>query len=361
MSAHGDMGQAPLGGDDLGDLKVKRGGGPVIAVLFIIIALGAAGAAVWYFMLREDPGLAHEQFRTEVFGVVHNQYYDPFWTCALGGVPLSNFKNNAELVARIQVPAKQGPAAAAANAERLKTSENCLPLLSKAIPEYRAIKTNPETPAEYHPMIDEIATSLESIEGAWNSYAAFHTGAAGRNEYRERVLKRGGDWIRYVSATEERIVKNLTPVQGTNAVAYAHFIQCALGETSYTSFTTEGEEIETSAQYKVADHLELGCDNGGEAFVAKLNACKSHLFAVEGNEIDDAFEEVVAHWIKQGVDTQSGAPITQCLERAEKAQAQAVAENVAKAWYDFTKAYNKLYEHSKSQSGSYFDRGRSGG
>ena len=111
-----DMGQAPLGGDDLGDLKVKRGGGPVIAILLLIIALGAAAAAVWYFVLREDPGVAHEHFRTEVFGIVHNQYYEPFWTCALGGVPLSNFKNNQELVARIQVPAKQGPAAAAANA-----------------------------------------------------------------------------------------------------------------------------------------------------------------------------------------------------------------------------------------------------
>ncbi len=355
-----DMGQAPLGGDDLGDLKVKRGGGPVIAILLLIIALGAAAAAVWYFVLREDPGVAHEHFRTEVFGIVHNQYYEPFWTCALGGVPLSNFKNNQELVARIQVPAKQGPAAAAANAERLKTAENCLPLLSKAIPEYRAIKGNEETPEEYYPMIDDIATALEGIQGAWGEYSTYHSEAAGRNEYRERILKRGGDWIRYVSATEERIVKNLTEVQKTNAVAYYNYVQCALGDTSYTSFVTEGEELETSGQYKVADHLELACDNGRDEYVAKLNVCKVHLFTAEGNEVSDHFEEVVAHWIKQGVDTQSGAPLTKCLERAEEKQAKTVAENVAKAWYGFTTAYNKLYEHSRTQSGSYFDRGRAG-
>jgi hypothetical protein len=361
MTGNGDIGQvAPLGGrppgDDLGDLKVKRGAGPVVAVLLLLVAIGGIGAAVWYFAFKEDPAFVHENFRTQIFGTVHNQYYDPFWTCALGGQPLSNFKNNTELVARIQLPAKQGSAVAKLNAERIKSSDNCLPLLAKAIPEYRAINTNPETPAEYQPMIEELATNLEGIQTAWTEYADFHAVSADREEFRERILKRGADWIRYVEKTRDKAVRDLTDVQKTNGAAYCNFVQCVLGDTPYTSFVTEGDELETSAQYKVADHLELACDNGGAAYIAKLQACRVSLFSADGNEVTKAIDEAAAHWAKQDLDTQSGAPIFECLERNEESQGKAVAVNIAKAWYDFTKSYNKLYEYSREKSGSPFGR-----
>ncbi len=365
MTGQGDLGQAaPLGsppaGDDLGDLKVKRGAGPIFAVLGLLIAIGVGGVAVWYFALREDPGVVHEHFRTQVFGPVHAQYYDTFWSCALGGRPLSNFKNNTELIAYLQRPAKQGPAAAKATAEQLKSSGNCLPLLAKAIPEYQAIKNNPDTPEEYYPYIDDLTQKLTAIKAAWTSYADFHAGADDRHDFRERILKRGADWIRYIEKTGERQVRDLTQVQKTNAVAYYNFVQCALGDTDYTSFETEGETLEGSAQYKVAEHLELACDNGGVEYEERLYQCKTSLFSAEGNEITEEFEDAAAHWSKQGADTQSGAPLVQCLERGEEKRAKMVAENIAKAWYDFSISYNKMLDYSREQSGTHFKRGSTG-
>ena len=54
----------------------------------IPILIGAGGAAFWHFGMREDPSVAHENFRREILGPVHAQHYNEFWACAGWVMPL---------------------------------------------------------------------------------------------------------------------------------------------------------------------------------------------------------------------------------------------------------------------------------
>lgn len=338
----------PLGGqqgDDLGDLKIKRGGGVLIPILFIVVLLGVGGAAFWYFAMREDPTVAHEAFRREIFGPVHGQYYNEFWACALNE-PLSNFSNNTELMAKIGQNAGGGDAKR--YGQHLLESENCLPLLNKGIPEYRAIKSNPATPPDYYPLLDELAGSLEGVQKAWTQYAEFQSKADKRADLRNRIKARGEHWVGYQSSTNNRVadkIAHYTP----SAVMYHQYISCVLGDTSFTSFS--GEEG-MSAQDQLLGVLDKQCAQNRANFLQRLETtCRDKLYPTVPPAPDESFEDAVRHWSKVENDFGSALPMIECLEEYEEAHVKTLTENIAKSWYGFSKAYRSLIELSKAKSG----------
>ncbi len=245
MSQNEDLGHIePLGGgkdDDLGDLKIKRGGGVIIPIVFILALIGAGAAGFWHFGMREDPGVAHENFRREILGPLNVEYYNEFWACALNE-PLANFKNNTALQAKV----RQNGAGSDTKrfGHHLLENENCLPLLSKAIPEYQGLKTNPAVPADYGQLLDQLGTNLEAVQKAWTGHAEYLVSTPERRDLRDRIKTRGEHWVGYQSSINHKVpekVAHYTP----NAVGYTQYIQCVLGDREFTSFTQgEGESAQ---------------------------------------------------------------------------------------------------------------------
>jgi hypothetical protein len=337
----------PLGGgkgDDLGDLKVKRGGGAVIAVLFVLGLLGAAAAGVWYFGMREDPAVAHETFRREVLGPAYTQYYEEFWACALNE-PLANFKNNSDLQAKIR--ANGSGADTKRYGQHLLESEKCLPLLTKAMPEYQALKTNPATPADYHELLGRLATDLEGVQRAWTAHAEHLAKSDQRRDLRERIKSRGEHWVGYQSSINHKVpekVAHYTP----NAVSYTQFVQCVLGDRDFASFAgAEGQ----SAQDEAIAYLDQQCAQNRAVFLSRVDGdCRSKLFPVEVPQADDAFAGLVKHWTKVENDFGTALPFVECLEEAEEDQTKTLVEGIAKAWYGFSRTYREIVDLSKTKS-----------
>lgn len=345
------------GGDDVGEIKVKRGKNVAFGLLAIVIIAGAAGAGVWYGFFREDPAAAHEAFRREVFGVAHAQYYQAFWSCALAA-PEDNFRNNTELTSKILQNANG--ADAARYAEHLRKSESCLPLLAKGIPEYRALKTNAKTPPDYAADLDTLATNLEAIQKSWSDFADFTAGIEKRARLSERIKLRGEAYAGYEGAVEQNDAERRTKFQA-NAVSYYEYLSCVLGDTSYTSY--EGDpESDDAAHYKLVAHLDEQCRTGGDAYVEKLQTtCADKLFPAAPPAPTPEFEAAVAHWVKQGGDYGSAVPLMECLQEYEERRSKSLVDDIAKAWYDYRGTYRRIYELSKSKTGTIFDRGRDTG
>ena len=346
------------GADDIGELKVKRGGGGIaMAIILILLIGGGAGAALWYFVLRDDPSVAHDAFRREVLGVAHVQYYDTFWNCALSA-PLSDFRNNVQLMQRIQRNSAAGDARR--YGEHLQKSASCLPLLGEGVPAYRALKSNAKTPAEYGELLDELAANIEEVQRTWTGFASYAVGAEKRADLRSRIKARGEAYAGYEGAVEQNDAARRTKYLA-NAVGYHQYLTCALGHVSYTSF--EGNpEGDDAAHYKLVAHLDERCRSDRDAFVERLTeTCGEKLYPTSPPAPTPEFEEAVGHWVKQGGDYGSALPLIECLEEDQTARTTKLAEAITKAWYDYTKSYRQIYELSKSQTTSIFDRGRYGG
>ena len=335
-------------GDDLGDLKVKRGGGVMIPIVFIVILLAIGAAALWYFAFREDPRETHNNFRREVFGPVHAKYYDAFWGCVLRE-PIRDFKNNQELRAKI----KQNGAGGTAKryAEFIKSDENCLPLLDKAIPAYQELKTNPATPADYDELLDELTGELERIKGAWTEYANFEEGSEDREHLWKRVEETGEAWVGYQESVNNRVPDKIAHWQ-PNAAPYVGYIQCVLGDTPYTSF----EKNDTDrADARLHDYLEDQCFKNRAAFLERVQGkCRDLLWAETSQEDLANLENLAKTWKTKDNDFASGVPIIDCIKLYEKTQTDALIENIAKTWYDFSKTYEEIIDLNKSKSGDRF-------
>lgn len=343
-----DFGQvAPLGGggkDDLDDFKVKRGVGVLIPIIFGVVLLGAIGGAVWYFAFREDPTVAHVQFRREVFGEVHQTYYDEFWACALNE-PLDNFKNNKELTTKIIKNASGGDAARYGH--HLLENEKCLPFLEKGIPDYRSIKTNPATPPEYGPYLDKLTSNLENIEKSWRNFAEFQANSRDRGKLRKLIKTRGEAWVGYQSSINNRVRDKVAHWE-PKALIYHDFMDCVLGDTEYTSFT--GEEGQ-SAQEELVTFLDRQCTQNRSVFLERLGGCSSKLTPEAPLEVTGDFEDAAAYWKRHDNDFGSAVPMMECLSDYEDDHSGTLVGEIAKAWYDFTKSYRELIEFSKTKSG----------
>ena len=287
------------GGAGLPDPSLPTSGSKVIPILLGLAGLAVVAAAVWYFVFREDPALAHERFRREVFGATHQRYYDQFWHCALT-VPPGDITNNAALAQRIEKNA------AGEDATRygryLLESEKCLPLLSQAIPEYRALKNNPATPPDYHALLDDMSRQIEEVNRAWTEYAQYGSQTDFRKELRDGIKQRGEHFAGYEGAIEQRDSERQTKYR-KNAVNYYNFIQCVLGLTSYTSFTG-GRGSREGAHYKLVAALDDRCREEGDDFLRRVQLeCRDALFPEKAVEPTKEFEDAVRHWIKQGETT----------------------------------------------------------
>lgn len=335
-------------GDDLGDLKVKRGGGVVIPIFFILLLLGVGGAAFWYFGLREDPRDTHNNFRREVFGPVHAEYYGAFWKCVLRE-ELKNFSNNQDLMNKIKSNASGGTAKR--YAEFIKTEESCLPLMDEAIPAYQELKTNPATPAEYHEILDQMSDGLGRIKSAWTEFADFQSGSENRDKLWKRVETTGKAWVGYQTSTRDRVPEKIAHWQ-PNALAYVPYIQCVLGDTGYTSFEKSGED---RADARLHDYLEDQCFKNRAAFLDRVQVkCTDHLWAESTPESIGALEDTAKQWRTRDWDFASGVPVIDCVKLYNKNQSKVLIENIAKSWYGFSKTYGEFIELNKANTGDRF-------
>jgi hypothetical protein len=336
------------GDEALPELKVKRGGGVGVAVLFALVGLAGAGAGLWYFVLRADPAEAQAAFRREVLAPAHQGYYEQFWQCAMT-VPLSTFSNNAELIARINK--NSAGMDGTRYGRHLLEDEKCLPRLNDGIVEFRLLKGNPLTPEAYAPLLDELVGEVEEVNRAWTEYAQFVSQADFRQELRDAIKTKGEAYAGYEGAVEHRNNARKTKYR-KGALHYYHFIQCVLGETSYTSFQSSRSR-RTGAHHKLIETLDGLCQAGGDEFRNHIEqVCRDLLWNLESDVREDDFENAVKHWVRNGGDYGSAVPVLECLETAEEGNRNKYINNIAKAWYDYGKTSRRIIDMSKTTAGS---------
>jgi len=259
-------------------------------------------------------------------------------------------------MSRIQKNAAAGQGTA--YSEHLRSKESCLPLLEKALPEYRAMKTNEATPPEYAPMLDELVGNLEEIQKAWSDFADYQTGASKRDRMRESIEKRGSAWAGYQGGVEDGDEERKLQYQAS-AITYTRFMSCLFVDPGYTSY--ESVEGGDTAQDQASAAIDERC-RADYAALAKLveTKCASHLTPTEPPEPDAAFKAITAHWVAEDSDFGVGSAVLECLTNSETKRTKELSEAIARSWYGYGRSYSKIFDHSRGQTKNIFDRGRTG-
>jgi len=336
------------GDEALPELKVKRGGGVGVAVVFALVVLAGVAGGLWYFVLRADPAEAQAAFRREVLAPAHQGYYEQFWQCAMT-VPLSTFTNNAELVNRLKK--NSSGTDGTRYGRHLLEDEKCLPRLNEGIVEYRLLKGNPLTPEAYAPLLDELVGEVEEVNRAWTEFAQFVSQTDFRQELHAAIKTKGEAYAGYEGAVEHRNSARKNKYR-KGALHYYHFIQCVLGDTSYTSFESPRTQ-RTAAHHKLVETLDELCRAGGDEFRARIEQeCRDVLWNLGSEAREDDFEQAVKHWVRHGGDYGSAVPVLECLETAEESRRNKYIKSIAKAWYDYGKTSRRIIDMSKSTAGS---------
>jgi hypothetical protein len=324
----------------------KRGGGAYIFIIGGIVILGLAGAFVLYISSSDGDQERHVAFRQEVFAPVHTKYYEPFWACVLRD-PVKQFKSASDV--RDRIKSFTIDRRAQAYADYVKSEPRCLPLLDQAIPAYQTIAKDSRTPPGYVAVLADIEASLDRAKSAWTDFASYQSNYRERHELLDRIQATGEAWVGYQESTRYNKAEKRAHWQ-PDAMPYLRYIQCVLGDTSYTAFEGGGEEA--AAQQKLLDLLDSQCSSNRAAFLIRLEeTCKAELVRKTMPDEVAELDRITKHWGANDNDFGSAVPITECISDYEKTYTVLLLDNISKAWVDYVKAYNTLIEINNEKAG----------
>ncbi|MCP4674723.1 MAG: hypothetical protein GY854_04250 [Deltaproteobacteria bacterium] len=309
----GGVPQAPIPADD--DISISNTGQRVRAILVAIIALGAAGGALFWWTDQNAKIEAHEKARAD-FQKAHTMGYVDFWT--MTQVDIKALKSNQDFETKMKQIISEDPVR---YANYIK--EKALPIIDKALPEYKGISV----PSEYADKMAAMAKAAEGLHGAWDHFADELLKFEVFFKSKKNLDKAANAWLGAQQYKDDKYT--------ANAFKYFTLLGCILPDQKI-------EEMETMDINVTVKNSCAKADAKTPWFRRVAYDCLPKLLEKPG-EPNDAFaaalekargSEMMDHASKFGIED--------CLKASRDYLESDIIEEVAKAWANYVVAQNEL-------------------
>ncbi len=299
------------------DISISNTGQRVRAILVALIAVGAAIAAFVWWSGRTAAKEAHEKAR-EDFRTAHTMGYKDFWT--MSQVDVKALKSNQDFEIKVKQIISEDPVRYGNYVK-----EKCLPILDKALPEYKGITV----PSEY---ADKMSAVAKAAEGLRTSWAEFSDELLKFEDFfkvsKKKLLdKTANDWLGAQQSNDEKYT--------ANAFKYYKLLECVLPDKKI-------EEIDTiDINMTVKNSCAKAAAKAGW-FRRVAYECLPKL-AEKNGEPTEAFEAVIKKSRgAERMDHASKFGIEDCLKASRDYVESEIIEEIALAWATYVKAQNEL-------------------
>lgn len=306
-------------GDD--DLKISNTGQRVRAIIVVLIALGAAGAAIWYFNEKAKKEEAIQEVKTD-FQVVHDNGYNAFWKETQ--VDIKALKSNEDFEVKIKEILANS---SVGYARHIK--DKALPILAAKLPDYKSLTA----PTEFAVEVAAVATAAENLHNAWKEFAGEVEAYEVYLEAKSKLTDSGNAWlgIQGDPKDEEFLIK------GAN---YLNLVRCILVDK--IAFEIEPQDL----QYRIEDTCAKNAEQA-QWFRRVISDCMPKLLD-KNTEADDYFNKTIEAYQKAAPgDTKSVFGVEHCLGLARDTFESEIINKIAAAWAEYVKAQNALLEKIK--------------
>ena len=305
------------------DLKISNTGQRVRAIIVVLIALGAAGAAIWYFNEKAKKEEAIQDVKT-AFQLVHDNGYNAFWKETQ--VDIKALKSNEDFEIKI----KEILAASSVGYAR-HIKDKALPILAGKLPDYK----NLIAPSQFAVEVANVAAAVEKLHNAWKEFV----GEVGAYEVyldaKSKLTDSGNAWlgIQGDPKDEEFLVK------GAN---YLNLVRCILVDK--IAFEIEPQDL----QFRIEDTCAKHADQA-QWFRRVISDCMPKLLA-KNTEADEYFTKTIdAYQEAAPGDTKSVFGVEKCLRISRETFESEIINKIAAAWAEYVKAQNALLEKIKDE------------
>ena len=308
-------------GDD--DLKISNTGQRVRAIIVVLIALGAAGAAIWYFNEKAKKEEAIQGVKT-AFQLVHDNGYNAFWKETQ--VDIKALKSNEDFEIKIKEILANS---SVSYARHIK--DKALPILAAKLPDYKSLVA----PAEFGVEVAAVATAAENLHNAWKEFIGEVEAYETYLEAKNKLTDSGNAWlgIQGDPKDEEFLVKGIN---------YLNLVRCILVDK--IAFEIEPQDL----QYRIEDTCAKNAEQA-QWFRRAMSDCMPKLLA-KNTEADDYFNKTIEAYGKVPPgDTKSVFGVEKCLGLARDTFESEIINKIAAAWAEYVKAQNALLAKIKDE------------
>ncbi len=311
--AEGGVPQSPVPVDD--DISISNTGQRIRAILVAIVAVGAAGGALFWWNSQNAKIEAHEKARAD-FQKAHTMGYVDFWT--MTQVDIKTLKSNQDFETKMKQIISEEPVR---YANYIK--EKALPIINKALPEYQAISV----PSEYVDKMAAVSKAAEGLHGAWDHFADELLKFEIYFKSKKSLDKVANDWLGAQQYKDDKYT--------ANAVKYFALLSCVLPDQKI-------EDIDTMDINVTVKNSCAKADAKTPWFRRVAYDCLPKLLEKPG-EPDDAFKATLEKSRgSERMDHASKFGIEDCLKASRDYLESDIIEKVAKAWADYVVAQNEL-------------------
>ncbi len=317
MPPSGNMAEAPMGApippDD--DLKISNTGQRVAAIVIVVLIIAAVIAVLVYMQGKQKEIQKIEDVKA-AFQKAHNTGYTEFWKKVQ--VDVKSMKNTQDFENRL----RQVTADPVRYAKHIK--ENALPLIDKALPEYKAIIA----PPEFTEPLKAVSTAVENIRTSWDRFASEYLKLENYFSAMEALETASSHWLGWQQ-------KPGTDKYLLNAVRYHKMMLCifkkeSLSDRDYSAMETE-----------VTNSCAIGAEKA-DWFRRFAFECVPYLKT--GDTSPSANFESDVEKAKEAMDTTSKLGIDTCIKRTKEVFESDEIQKLAAPWMAYIKAQNNLLD-----------------
>jgi hypothetical protein len=297
------------------DVKISNTGQRVAAIVIVVIVVAAAIGVLVFLQGKQKEIEKIEEVKT-AFQTAHNKGYVEFWKKVQ--VDVKSMKTTADFEARI----KQVTTDPVRYAKHIK--ENALPVLDKALPEYKAIVA----PPAFQEPLKKVATALEEIRKTWDDFASEYLKLEDYFSTVDKLETASSHWLGWQQkpGTDKFLL---------NAVRYHKMLTCIFQGKNITDLSYESMESE----------ITNTCAKGDEkAAWFRRFAFECLPFIKSGSLQPGADFEAAVAKAKEEMDTTSKFGVDTCIKRTKEEFESEEIQKLAGPWLAYIKAQNALLD-----------------
>ncbi|MCP4606759.1 MAG: hypothetical protein GY847_40675 [Proteobacteria bacterium] len=298
--------------DDV-DIKVSNTGQRIRAILVALVAVVAAGTAIYWWSSKTAAIEGHEKARID-FQRVHTAGYVDFWT--MTQIDLKLLKSNQDFEIKMKQIMKDGPVRYSKYVK-----EKCLPIIDGALPKYKSVTV----PSEYADKMDAVSTAAEGLRNAWAGFSDELLKFEGYFKGKKSLDKTSSAWLGAQQSDDDKYT--------LDAFKYFKLLGCVLPDKKI-------EELDTS---EINNVINESCRKDKAAWFRRVAYdCVPKLLENAGNPSEAYATTLEKSRESERMDHASKFGIEDCLKKSRDSMESEMIEGVALAWANYVKAQNSL-------------------
>ena len=312
------QGQPPMGGPALpdpdDDIKISNTGQRIGAIAVVVLLVAAIIGVLIFLQGKQKEVQKIEDIKT-AFQKAHNAGYVEFWKKVQ--VDVKSMKTTQDFENRL----RQVTADPVRYAGHIK--EKALPILDKALPDYKAIVA----PPEFTEPLKAVSAAVEKIRSSWDNFASEYLKLEEYFKNINSLETASSHWLGWQQnpGTDKFLL---------NAVRYHKLMTCIMKKDSLADLAYDSMETE------VTNTCAKG-DEKADWFRRFAFECMPY---VKGDATPAATFESDVQKSKEAMDTTSKLGIETCIKRTKTEFESDEIQKLASPWLEYIKAQNNLLD-----------------